>query len=194
MKGIFFISIALAITACGTTRGVVADNTHPDKDSTLQPDDLQIGDTDMHNVSITITHYLSYCGGMAPTQEMLDDLHHPQGNTNFILIDLNSGKRINVKTDSTGTLYLNLPPGKYGIREMYKDCTFEEFKEKHYKAPGNFYQERQGTDCYEKWWASNLGEFEILAGDPRQQLNWGTYDQCFIGKNPCVIYTGSYPP
>jgi hypothetical protein len=81
------------------------------------------------NVSIYITHYYPYCGGAYPDESQQNN-YQPLRNTNFVLINFTANTETIVQSDSTGTLKLNLAPGKYGIKEMFKNIPFEEFYEK----------------------------------------------------------------
>ena len=195
MKRICFILLAGLLFSCGSSKDIKKDIIE-DKivDEVDLTDETHLDDLDDHNISITITHFQPWCGGMAPTEEMMERQTQLQRYTSFILLDIISGEKSKVKTDSTGTLYLKIAPGKYAIRELYKDCTFEEFKAENYREPDDYYVVNGQADCYETWWASNLGTFEILAGDEIQHFDWSTRDRCFTGNNPCVSYTGPWPP
>lgn len=146
-------------------------------------------------VHLSFSHFIPYCGGMAPTQEMLDRRVSKQSNTTYLFLNKSEGTQVKVKTDSLGELKLDLAPGEYAIREMYKYCSFEEFKEKFYKEPSDFYRENQGgEDCYKNWWAANLVDFTITDVDSVYTYQLQTSDRCFTGNNPCIMYSGPYPP
>jgi hypothetical protein len=145
------------------------------------------------NVNITITHHAPYCGGMAPSQDMLDRLVTPMSNTQYNLINLKTLEKTKVKTDSLGILYLDLGIGSYAIQELFKDCTFSEFLQQNITTSGTYSQDL-GSECYKKWWKSYLGEFTIISKDELQHLNLSESESCFTGRNPCVMYTGPYPP
>ncbi|OFZ66391.1 MAG: hypothetical protein A3D92_24185 [Bacteroidetes bacterium RIFCSPHIGHO2_02_FULL_44_7] len=103
-------------------------------------------------------------------------------------------KKVGVQTNENGILYLNLPKGRYAIRELFKDCTFAEFVEKNPPQSGSYLIPSPDSDCYKNWWESNLGEFEITDPASTQLFMWGTGSRCFTGINPCVEYYGPYPP
>ena len=146
------------------------------------------------NIKITITHFSPYCGGAAPDQHTLDNRSSLQRNTPFLLLNLISGEKSKVKTDTAGVLYLNLPKGNFAIRETFKDCTFEEFQTQNPPREGLYYMSSPDTNCYRNWWAGNLGEIEITNTDSLQEHHWGTSTRCFTGNNPCIYYKGPMPP
>ena len=145
------------------------------------------------NVNITITHHTPYCGGEAPSQDMLDRLSYAISNTHYNLINLKTLEKTKVKTDSLGILHLNMGIGSYAIQEMYKDCSFSEFMQRANPQTG-MYMKDMGEDCYKTWWQSHLGEFTVISEDEFQHLYMGESESCFTGNNPCLMYTGPYPP
>lgn len=154
--------------------------------------DTEVNPTRPINVSIYIDHYYPYCGGAAPSYEQMNN-YQAMANSNFVLVNLETGKKQIVKTDSTGHLNLLLPVGKYGIKELFKDCTFNEFLQKNTSSQGSYIQD-MGEDCYKNWWASYLGEFSIT--DPSLIIDghYSLSEGCFTGNNPCIVYLGPYPP
>jgi len=190
MKIIFYIMLLVSTTACASSKSTnhsskeISEDTTKQKAQTIEDD----------SVIITIHHYTPYCGGAAPSQDILARQNQAQRNTTFLLINLETNKKTEVKTDSNGVLKLKLPDGKYGIKEKYKDCSFKEFMEQYEKETGQNYIPNNDSDCYKKWWMSNLGEFEITASSPIQEFNWQTRSACFVGRNPCVNYIGPWPP
>lgn len=194
MKSIYILTIPLFI-ACGTAKKVE----HNNKDVNVVEDEeiIEISDTSHkapYNTKITISHFTPYCGGAAPDDEMLARQTSLQSNTIFILINHSTGEKTNVKTDSEGVLYLNLAEGAYAIRETYKNCSYEEFYEKHYQPNSDYHQTSTDQDCYKNWWASNLGEIHITKSDSLNKYEYMTSSACFVGRNPCVNYTGPWPP
>jgi hypothetical protein len=144
-----------------------------------------------YNVRIQLTHYFPYCGGAAPNESQQNNFSL-LSNTDFLLINLNSSEKTTVHTDSSGYLTLKLEPGHYGIQEIYKDCSFEEFMQRVERTSGNYFLEMDET-CYKDWWKKLLGEFKIL-GDENLELKMSTSSACFTGTNPCLMYTGPDPP
>lgn len=154
----------------------------PIADSTSQP----------YNISIELDHHYPYCGGAYPDESEMYN-YQILANATFHLYNIETGEKSNVKTDSTGTLKLNLPPGKYGLREMYKDCTFSEFCARYQTTAGDYY-ERADSSCYENWWKSNFIEFTVTSPTFLQTFSYTFSDHCFTGNNPCISYMGPWPP
>ena len=146
-----------------------------------------------HNVLITLYSYHPYCGGMAPTEEMLARQTAPFSNTTFIFIDKNTGENKRMNTDENGMFKLNLDTGKYAIREVHKDTTFEAFYAQNVGKSDDYY-DSGSKECYEKWWASNFVEFQISKTDSVYEISKTQYARCFTGINPCSTYNGPYPP
>lgn len=144
------------------------------------------------NVSIYFTHHYPYCGGAYPDESQLNN-YQPLRNHSFLLINLTTNYDSLVKADSTGTLNLNLAPGKYGIKELYKNIPFEEFYQK-YNTGENEYTQSMGKECYQQWWSSLMLEFRIVDNYTKIQRECSTSEDCFTGKNPCLSYFGPYPP
>jgi len=144
------------------------------------------------NVEVNVTHYYPYCGGAYPDESDLNN-YSILSNTSFMLYCLDSNEKIIVKSNANGTIKLNLKPGKYALREMYKECTYEEFAEKYKpKNIGNDYEE--DPLCYKRWWASYFLEFTVESPEVKKVYDYSFYDACFTGNNPCISYFGPYPP
>jgi hypothetical protein len=65
-------------------------------------------------VKIHVTFTNSYCGGAAPTPEILDKYEKPQDLSDFVIL-LESKKTLKVKTDSLGYISNSMKPGVYKI-------------------------------------------------------------------------------
>jgi len=144
------------------------------------------------NIIIFIDQYIPYCGGASPSEEQMNN-YQAFGNTDFVLVNIETGEKIIVKTDSTGHLNLSLPIGKYGIKEIFKNCTFQEFYQNALSQSNSYIQEMD-EECYRNWWSSYLGEFSITESTSVIKEHYSTSQGCFTGNNPCIIYTGPYPP
>jgi hypothetical protein len=154
---------------------------------TEKPDAIDIEGS--YNVHITITEPVPYCGGAAPTEEMLNRTNPVSGN--FVLVHVETGEKT-IVTSESGILRLQLNVGNYILKETFKDVSFEQFMN---DIPQSGRSIKPGTeDCYKKWWSTNLSEFEILPDSPRLYLQCSLYRACYTGNNPCDIYTGPYPP
>jgi hypothetical protein len=151
--------------------------------------DSEIVHKEEHNVIVKITGHTPYCGGAAPTFDQMNNYYTYQ--SSLILIDLNDNTKTIIKSSGDG-YYLSLPMGKYAIKEAFKDVPFKSFVANH-EIKGMYYME--GTEeCYKNWWKSNLFEFEVTDKDSVIVLETTIGESCFTGNNPCVQYTGPYPP
>lgn len=136
----------------------------------------------------------SYCGGAAPSRELLEEIRRPKPYLEkyFFLKrgDANSAKNPVIDViivDSLGNFSLELKQGVY--------CFIQDFQTKplqlgNYKTSGNF--QFQGDECMRKYWADCY-----LTIDLKQNINdliITVYKKCFSDGNPCMIYTGPMPP
>lgn len=136
--------------------------------------------------------HIPYCGGIAPTEEMLNTFA-PELNKDFVLtrLDKSYGHLI-IKTDSLGKAILELVPGRYGIkRAEFFNTDFESF----YNKQSNISVEGRdrGKECYKKWYESYLIEFDVTETSNRK-IDVIIQEFCFTGQNPCIIYEGPMPP
>ena len=136
----------------------------------------------------------TYCGGAAPSRELLEEIRRPKPclEKYFFLKkgDANSAKNpvidvINV--DSAGRFSFQLKQGSY--------CIIQDFQTKpiqleNYKTGNNF--EYQGDDCMRKYWADCYQTIELK--ENINDLIITVYKKCFGNGNPCMIYTGPMPP
>ena len=144
------------------------------------------------NVEVNVDHYYPYCGGAYPDESELNN-YSILSNTSFMLYCLDTNEKLIVKSDQYGTIRLMLKPGRYALREMYKECSYEEFAEKYKpKTLGSDYEE--DPLCYKRWWASYFLDFTIESPEIKQVFNHTFFDACFTGNNPCISYFGPYPP
>ena len=190
MKGIIIIS-SLLLLACGVEKEVVKTE---GEDHVQEEEEVLFEEDKTYNVSIKLFRFTPYCGGAAPDWEMEQRQTSPMNYTTLLLLDLDANMKREVKTDSAGVLYLNLKPGKYAIREKYKDCSFEEFKKQNFQNSDDYYISTPDSNCYYNWWSSNFLEFEVTKEDSLYQYSQTTYSQCFTGRNPCINYIGPWPP
>lgn len=186
---VFGCCLLTSVSAQKTSRVKKVKQKESVKEQIVNPTALVI---DSINVSIYITHHYPYCGGAYPDESEMNN-YQPLANTNFVLINFTTNTETIVKSDSTGTLKLNLAPGKYGIKETYKNIPFEEFYEKYY-VEGNDQTQAEGKECYRSWWSGLLSEFVIVDSATKIKSDCTIYDACFTGINPCLNYFGSWPP
>ncbi len=66
-------------------------------------------------IDITVFYNKTYCGGMKPTDEMLEDLRKYQRLPNSTLRLVNKSGEFLVKTDGKGNFSGIIPAGKYNV-------------------------------------------------------------------------------
>lgn len=142
------------------------------------------------NIQLKIQRHFPYCGGAAPTEDMLNNYSPVSGN--FILIEKQTATRSTV-ISKNGIIQLQLKPGQYSIRETFKDIPFDVFYAKHAITDRTHYQ-NDSEECYKRWWKTNLFEFEITDTTTFLKYEKTLYSRCFTGNNPCLQYSGPYPP
>lgn len=151
-----------------------------------------------YTVSGVITGTSGYCGGAAPSDEMLADLATPKPIANKkiyikkgVINSLNSKVLMTLTADSAGKFHTTLPPGKYIIvDENKKDRTYyNSLLKNHNKQTENF--DAVDSVCLKEWFAKPDFIFEVKnAGILIPGINY--HKECF--NLPCVQFRGPYPP
>ncbi len=181
-----FLSFLL-LASCAATEPLVDSNLQSEERAEeIQKDSI----AQEYNVQFTALQHHPYCGGAAPSEDQLNLSSQVHGG--LLLINLETKEKSPLRANDEGLFQLMLPPGKYAIKEEFKDIPFEQFVQQH-KKEGMYLI--PGTDeCYKKWWSGYLGEFEINENVPPLNFDYSLRNSCFTGNNPCDIYTGPYPP
>lgn len=187
MHNLLLISLTLLLLACGSSKEAVVESEETSKLS----DTTQIKD-EIHtfNLQLSIQEYTPYCGGEAPSEEMKNN--YAPVSAQFVLIDSKNNSKTNIISNN-GLIQLKLKPGRYKLREHFKDISFNEFYVKYVNKDKMYYQ-NGSEECYKKWWNTNLFEFEIMDTTTVLKMEATLYNRCFTGNNPCIQYTGPYPP
>ena len=144
-----------------------------------------------YNVSGTVTTTSSYCGGAAPSQEMLAQMAKPRpiaGKQLFI----KSGKENSeggaviksITTDSLGHFQINLKNGAY--------CIVEEYKSKPLVIPKNDKYSKWDEECLKEKYAQCDYQLDVLNKNV-DDLNINFHKQC-TWSQPCLQYDGPLPP
>lgn len=189
MRSIYSICVVLSFISCTVNQPTSA-SIVPVETITPIPDNNEIDNTEKkHNVAVSILKYIPYCGGAAPSPDQLNRNHPYTGP--LLVINQITGEKSEMWVNG-GSHYTLLSPGKYYIKEKFKDVKLEDFINTH-KRDGMYYLD-SSDDCYENWMNQNLFEFEIINEDTVVNLNTSIGSSCFTGNNPCLQYTGPYPP
>ena len=144
--------------------------------------------------SIQFQIHHPYCGGAAPTKELADGFNEAMANEVFYIYEgerpSSITKMTKVTTDNEGRFKIDLPKGTYSVIRAAKALPLDEFMELK-KIDDEFYTYND-DECFKTW--RNTPDFTT-------QLKKGHVDEivtinaaCFTGDNPCMQYTGPYPP
>jgi hypothetical protein len=141
-----------------------------------------------YKITIKITETESFCGGMQPTEEMLQDLRAPKPmlNTSFYLVKgIMNKKGIKVmkklETDSKGIIKLNLTKGNYAILSESQIKEFIPKKNDEYHIWDNA--------CLAKLWKTPL---LILRVKKSFQTKANVHKPCSYSQD-CLTYRGPLP-
>jgi len=145
-------------------------------------------------VSGNVTQTFSYCGGAAPSKEILDQLATPvpfAGKKFYIRKgEVNDTNKVILKSfesDSKGNFSFSLPNGTYSI-------IVEE--QLHAINPSDYSKEFEVADekCLLDWWSKPYFILRIKDSDIKQ-LNFSFFHRCFVSHDiPCITYQGPPPP
>jgi hypothetical protein len=146
-------------------------------------------------ISGTITTSGSYCGGVAPSNEMLQDAQAKRPMSGFMVYvkkgdenKLSSCIVDSTCTDAKGSYSFDLRPGKYVLlqkEQLNKDVY------KTYEA-SKFLQ--VDADCMKLWWEKGLSNITV-ENENIDNLNFHFQKRCFVPLSiPCLRYSGPYPP
>lgn len=144
-------------------------------------------------LTVTFQSHRPYCGGAAPTEEQANGFTNPMVNKVFYLYKDERPNSITdmvkLTTDESGTFSIDLKDGRYSVISEDKTLSLKEFIKKK-KIEGQFY-EYSDDACFETW--RTTPEFTIELSSATEEtvtIN----EKCYTGDNPCMQYTGPYPP
>ncbi|MDG1330879.1 MAG: prealbumin-like fold domain-containing protein [Crocinitomicaceae bacterium] len=144
-------------------------------------------------LTVTFQSHRPYCGGAAPTEAQSAGFTNPIANQVFYIYKderpSSITKMVRVKTDENGKLSIDLKDGTYSIISEDKALPIDEFIKKK-KIEGDFYQ-YSADSCFETW--RTTPDLTVEISNP--MVETVTIQQkCYTGDNPCMKYTGPYPP
>jgi len=144
-------------------------------------------------LTVTFQKHTPYCGGAAPTKEQEAGITEPIANQTFYIYKDERPKSlkdmIRLTTDEKGVLSIDLKDGKYSIISEDKALSLDEFIKKK-KVDGQYYEYSEDS-CFETW--RTTPDFTIQLAHPTKEVVTINHT-CFTGDNPCMEYTGPYPP
>ena len=133
-----------------------------------------------------------YCGGATPTPEMEHGHFSSLQNSTFYIVLKEDSSRTAIdsfKTNNKGFFEIKLIPDEYSIFEANKMIPLEMFVKANIGNGSNTFVMGQG--CLKNWY--NTPDFALNATqDTTIEIIF--YSRCFVGTNPCLQYTGPYPP
>jgi len=187
MKYLSYIVLFFIIVLCSVSSETIVSNDNEIKSEQTTSENIDIP---VHNVKIQIIEYYPYCGGASPSHEELNR----QGiySENVLLIDLSNNQKQTITPNNKGLYLLELKPGNYAIKEMYKNVPFDQFISTVGKTNGA-YIIHGSSDCYKNWWESNLKEFTVDSSVALTIVNCSISSSCYTGINPCDYYDGPIP-
>ena len=143
-------------------------------------------------VSGTVTYTANYCGGAAPSEEMLAEMRQPKPRFGQELLvrsgDFNSFGRLLARatTKGDGSFEFFLAPGDY--------CIVIAQKESADMVPKSSEYIHVDTECYNKWMATCDLSFR-LADREISGLSLNLHQACFTNSySTCVQWDGPMPP
>ena len=142
-----------------------------------------------------VTQTWSYCGGAAPSEEMLEEARRPrpyEGKVFYIrkgkINSLKEPMILSFTVSAAGTFSFQLPAGVYSI---IQDTQLKALNFNDYNVDANKYADK---DCLKKWWAQAYYVLEIKDKNITN-LNFEFHHACFVDSDiPCLQYVGPMPP
>lgn len=147
-----------------------------------------------YTVSGKVRHSFAYCGGAAPSEEMMAEFtkQKPYAGKTFYI---RKGKTNNVKAkvilsfkaDTAGNFSFQLPPGIYSIIQepQVKKLNIKFYKKQHITAD---------ESCLKTWWEKPYYILEVKDKNING-LDFKFHHPCFISDDiPCLQYNGPMPP
>ena len=156
--------------------------------------------TTFYKITGVITETSSYCGGAAPSDELIKELETPKPIA-FKKMFVKSGNvnKANAKvikeftTDSLGQFSLKLPYGQYCLvdEDKVNDAKYKLILTKYaVKTESN---EPVDPKCLAKWFAQPDYIFSVSKKSAKK-IAHNYHRACNWSGAPCVIYNGPFPP
>jgi len=148
-----------------------------------------------HTISGKVTTAGSYCGGVAPTEEMLQRVQARRPMSGFVIyVKKGTENRLtspiidSTYTNSNGEYSFELPKGEYVLiqKNQLDKAIFETYKTSKWI--------QVDTECMKSWWKKGLATIKV-ENENIDSLNFHFQKRCFVPEAiPCLRYTGPYPP
>ncbi|TNF48150.1 MAG: hypothetical protein EP305_06190 [Bacteroidetes bacterium] len=151
-------------------------------------------DPNTRSIQIHGTVHKPYCGGAKPSPDVAAGYYESMKHEKFKLMsgtELSSAKEVqDVELDVAGNVTLQLEPGNYLLIQSDKLLSTDEFMKLNGPVVEQHYEIKERA-CFEKWQQTIDLNFTVV-GDTIIEMR--KQARCFTGTNPCIQYTGPYPP
>jgi hypothetical protein len=146
-------------------------------------------------ISGTITTSGSYCGGVAPSEEILQNAQAKRPLSGFMVYVRKGAENKllscivdSASTDSNGKYSFELKPGEYVLLQK------EQLNNDVYKLYAASKWLQVDVDCMKLWWKKGISTITV-ENENIESLNFHFQKRCFIPLGiPCLRYSGPYPP
>lgn len=142
----------------------------------------------------------SYCGGAAPTENILASLRTPRPFVNKKLYiksdslnDMHAPILDSVMSDQNGNFQFQLPPGIYCIVDERKATPdfFQMLIKNHSEQTASYSKINQ--TCLKKW-MQKPDAVIVVAQNGTTSITVRYHKPCVWNQIPCISYRGPYPP
>lgn len=194
----FFILIPLLLTQCTYYSTKKETPTHSSKQDSIPMQSSTKLPSGLIQLRGRITVSGNYCGGAAPTREMMEEARKPRPKADMRVIvnptgpyktDID-GEVWNSTSDAEGYWELKVYPGEYCLKIGEKAANNPVIPP---SQPGWVAVD---AECYAKWLQTCDRTFRVdEEGNVDANLDIHLYERCFIsGFDPCSQYMGPKPP
>ena len=138
---------------------------------------------------------LPHCGGAAPREGVNYPIKSPIRGGDWevfkVMKDGNRGQLIgHLLSNDEGKASYRLQPGHYQLWWKSKTMKFEDFMKTESPDLGNM-KAYKDEACFREWYKTPDYDFNVVE-DSNYVVAYK--NRCFVGRNPCMIYTGPPPP
>lgn len=146
-------------------------------------------------VVLYLNNAVPYCGGAAPSPEMVIPILEPIQNISFLLyaenVDGSRGRELKtIATDNEGKFLLYLPLGKYQLWRPSKKLNLDQFVKAESPEIGPFYSYND-KECFQAWRERADFIFDIRSDTT---ISLSRPINCYTFDNPCMLYIGPLRP
>ena len=138
---------------------------------------------------------MPHCGGAAPMENDVYPKKSPIRGGAWEVFRVNEdgsrGQLLgHLLSNDEGIANYRLQPGHYQLWWRSKTLSFEEFKKQESPDMGKMKSYKDDA-CFRTWYETPDYDFKVEE-DSTYEVTYT--NRCFVGRNPCMIYTGPPPP